>query len=241
MVLDNMISIVLIEPRHPGNLGACARAMQNFGFKDLVLINPFCSPLDPISRKRAVHAQEILETARRLTFDQLREEFHTLVATTAIVGTSYNLARAPLKPEELAEAISGLDIENKKVGIVFGRETNGLHNDEILACDFTVSIPAPKDNPTLNLSHAATILMYELSKLTSIPKTGEHIDSAARQDLRQIKKMLDELLDTITFATREKKETQRLVWGRLFSKAFMTKREAFAVMGLLAHLLNKKE
>jgi len=231
---------VLMEPRHPGNVGAIARAMQNFGFKDLVLVDPLCSALDPICRKRAVHAQKILENSRRITFDQLRSEFHTLVATTAIVGTSFNLLRAPLSPSQLVEAISGLDLENKNVGILFGRETHGLHNDEILACDFTVSIPTPKENPTLNLSHAATILMYELSKLSDVPKTGDHIDSAEPEDLRQIRKMVDELLDTIAFATPEKKETQRLVWRRLFSKAFMTKREAFAVMGLLSHLLKKE-
>jgi len=234
-----MISIILIEPRHPGNVGAIARAMQNFGFSDLVLVSPLCSPLDPEARRRAVHAQEILENARRVSFDQLRQEFHTLVATTAIVGTSYNLPRAPMRPDELVVALSGFDEPNHPIGIVLGRENDGLHNDEIAQCDFSVSIPTPKENPTLNLSHAATILMYELSQLSREPKIDDHIDPVSEADLKQIHRMLNELLDTIEFSTPEKKETQRLVWKRLFAKAFMTKREAMTVMGLLSHLLKR--
>jgi len=235
-----MISIVLVEPRHPGNVGAIARAMQNFGFSDLVLVSPLCSPLDPEARRRAVHAQGILENARRVSLTDLRTSFDTLVATTAIVGTSYNLPRAPLRPQELVTALSGLNDNNHKIGIVLGRETDGLHNDEIAICDFTVSIPTPKENPTLNLSHAATILMYELSQLVPEPKIDDHITAVSGADLEQMNKMLGSLLDTIEFNPPEKKETQRIVWKRLFAKAFLTKREAFAIMGLLNHLLKKK-
>lgn len=236
-----MISIVLIEPRHPGNVGAIARAMQNFGFTDLVLVSPLCSPQDPEARRRAVHAQSILDNARRVSFEDLRSSFHTLVATTAIVGTSFNLPRAPMTPSELQVALSGIHQPDQPIGIIFGRETTGLTNDEIKHCDFTVSIPTPLENPTLNLSHAATILMYELSSLIDQPKTHDHIDPASPQDLNQLNKMIDQLLDTIEFSTPEKKETQRLVWKRVFSKSFLSKREAFAIMGLLSHLISPEK
>jgi len=233
-----MISVILFEPRHPGNIGAIARVMQNFGFSDLVLVDALCSPLDPIARNRAVHAQKILENARRISKDELRSLFDTLVATTAIVGTSYNLPRAPLRPKELADALKEHG-SAKNIGIVFGRETHGLSNEEIGLCDFTVSIAAPLENPTLNLSHAVAILLYELSQITDSKKTGDHIDPVSGADVKQLNIMIGELLDTLTFETKEKKETQRLVWKRLFSKAFLTKREAFAVMGLLNKLVKK--
>ncbi|MBW2982271.1 RNA methyltransferase [Candidatus Woesearchaeota archaeon] len=220
-----MISIVLVEPKNSGNVGAVARSMANFGFEKLILINPKCNHLSQTARNRAKWAQDVLKKAK--TVSSLSSIKSTLVATTGKIGTDYNIPRSPISPEKLAT------IANKKkdIALVFGRENSGLNNEEISKCDFVVTIPTSKKYSVMNLSHAVTILLYELSKTKE--NISSHIIFASQQDKKQLMKMLNKALNKMDFATKEKKQTQILVWKRMIGKSFLTKREAFALMGFL--------
>jgi TrmH family RNA methyltransferase len=229
-----MIYIILIEPETEGNVGAVARVMKNFGFSRLVLINPKADIKSEETRNRAKHAQDILKNAEIAGWDYL-DKMDYLVATTAKLGTDYNIPRSPMTPDQLAEKI---DIK-QKIGIVIGREGLGLTNEEIGKCDFVVSIPADTKYPTLNISHALGIILYELYKKCGKLKSNSHIVVADKQYKDVLTKKTNELLDKLTFTTIEKKETQQIVWKRIFGKAMLTKREAFAVLGFLSKV-NKK-
>jgi len=225
-----MISVVLIEPKTEGNIGAIARVMKNFGLTNLVLINPKCEiSIDALSR--AKHAKDILEKAKIKKLSYLKR-FDYLIATTAMLGTDYNIPRCPITPEQLA----GKLLKKAKVGLVFGRESSGLTNKEILMCDFVVNIPASKDYPTMNLSHAASIIFYELFKKSGKRKLDEEITPATKKEKGIILKLVNKALDKMKFQTKEKKETQRVVWKRIVGKAFLTKREAFALIGFFRKL-----
>lgn len=222
-----MIHILLMEPEHPGNIGAIARSMKNFALEHLVLINPACDHLCSEAIARSMHAKDILEKAKvRKT---LRGYDH-LVGTTGKLGSDYNLPRVPLTPEQLAEKVSDLDA---RVGILLGREGIGLKNDEIARCDLLVTIPASREYPILNLSHAAAVLFYELFKASGDDKTNSHIAIATRKEKDVIMSQMERILRSTEFSTEEKRETQRIVWKRIFGKAILTRREAFAVIGLL--------
>src|SRR3989344_1043349 len=122
-----MISVILIEPETSGNIGYVARVMKNFGFKELILINPKCDHLNLEAMSRATHAKNVLKSARISDFSILKE-FDYLIATTAIIGTDYNIPRSPISIEELARKISGI---KGKIGLMIGREGSGLNNKEI--------------------------------------------------------------------------------------------------------------
>lgn len=228
-----MISVILIEPEHPGNVGAIARVMKNFDVYSLVLINPKCDHLDIECETRAKHADDIIRSAKVKGFDFL-DRFDYLIATTSKLGTDYNIPRSALTPDILAELVKDKDVD---VGIVFGRESSGLTNKEILRCDYTVSIPSSKDYPALNLSHSAGIVLYELYKVLGKKKITEHFMVASRQEKEQMFKLLEDVLERLDFATEDKKNTQRLVWKRIIGKAMLTKREAYAIMGFLKKLV----
>jgi TrmH family RNA methyltransferase len=215
-----MISVVLVEPKNSGNIGAVARVMANFGFEKLVLVNPKCNHLSQTARNRAKWAQIVLKKAKVV---KKIPKLGTLVATTAKIGTDYNIPRSPITPKQLSSLCKG------SVGIVFGREGTGLTNEEILECDFVATIPASKKYPVLNLSHSVAVVLYELSKESHI----SHIIPASKKEKEQIMKMLNKALDKMQFATKEKKQTQIKVWKRMIGKSFLTKREAFALMGFL--------
>jgi TrmH family RNA methyltransferase len=220
-----MISIILVEPENSGNVGAVARVMANFGFKDLFLVNPKCQHLNDEARCRAKHAQRILENAKISKLNELK--FDYLIGTSAVIGSDYNIPRSPITPEELARKVK----RKANIALLFGREGSGLSNKEILKCDFIVKIPSSKKYGTLNVSHAAAIVLYSLFK-----DRGFGIPAATKKEKDVILEKLDEILDKLEFTTTQKKETQKRTWKRIIGKAMLTKREAFAVLGFLTKL-----
>jgi len=98
------LTLVLVETSNPGNLGAVARVMANFNLSKLVLVNPKCSPKDIDALVRSKHAYQILKKAKIVkNLDDVRADY--LIATTAQLGTDYNIPRSPLSPELLTEKI----------------------------------------------------------------------------------------------------------------------------------------
>lgn len=228
-----MISIILIEPETSGNVGYVARAMKNFDFNDLILINPKCNHLDLDAMSRATHAKDFLKKAKVKNFSYLKK-FDHLIATTAMLGSDYNIPRSPISIEELAKRIS--KIESGKIGLMIGRESHGLNNKEIQMADFVITIPASKEYPTLSISHSVAIILYELFKHLNKEKHNDHFTPASKKDKEIVMRIINENLDKMDFSTKEKKDTQKKVWKRILGKSFLTKREAFAIMGFFKKL-----
>ncbi len=218
-----MIHFILIEPEHEGNIGATARVLKNFGFSSLYLVNPHCTLTSPDVKNRAKHAQDVLSNANIVTEIP---RFDTLIATTGVLGTDYNIPRSPLTPRQCCEMVNR---QQGEIGIVFGREGEGLHNDEIALCDFILTIPSSPEYGTLNLSHAVAIVAYELSNLEM--NLSRFIPASAR-DKDQIMVLLQSVLKNREFPPL-KQQTQTKVWKRMIGKGFLTRREAFAIMGFL--------
>ena len=225
-----MISIVLIEPETSGNVGAIARVMKNFGFSKLVIVNPKCDIKDDDCLRRAKHAKDVLKKAKVL---KRFPKMDYLIATTAKLGTDYNLRRTPMAPEVLGKKLSG--VKKRNIGIVFGRESHGLFNEEIEKCDSIVAIPSNPKYPTLNLSHSVGIICYELSK--HLGKSAESFVPIGAPEKKQIDKLFTQSFNKFDFKTKEKKQTQKLLWKRIIGKAMLSKRESFAVMGFLRKIL----
>jgi TrmH family RNA methyltransferase len=152
------VSVVLVEPQGPRNVGATCRAMKNFGLNRLVLVNP--AVVDhPEAREMASGAGDILKAATICaTFDE------AVAGRTLIVGTTARprqrvLVRNPkaAAPEILAHAAAGGEI-----AVVFGRERNGLTQEEMLRCHMALSFETSHEYGSLNLSQAVLLVAYEL-------------------------------------------------------------------------------
>jgi TrmH family RNA methyltransferase len=233
-----MIYVILLEPEHPGNVGAIARVMKNFEFTKMVLVHPHCDHLSPEARNRAKHANDVLENAEVNEFFVI-DDYDYLIATTARLGTDYNIPRSPLLPDELAAKLKEID-PAKKIGLVIGREGHGMFNEEIDKCDFVVTIPSTKDYSTLNVSHAVAIMLYEIYKAVGQNKVNAHINPIGKPEKDQITKMFNEVFDLIDWNTPEKKETQQTLWKKIIGKAMLTRREAYGVMGLLRKVIQMR-
>ncbi len=224
-----MISIILIEPETSGNVGAIARSMGNFGVKNLILINPKCK-IDSDARCRAKNANHILDKIKIRT-ERVLKNFDFIIGSTAKLGKDYNIPRSPLTPAQLAETLK--KVKNKKIAIILGRESLGLNNKEIQMCDFIVSIPTSKKYRTMNISHALTIILYEIFKEKNTEELIKPFTPMSAKEKHRILELLDIAMKKMSFETEEKRKTQRKVWKRMITKSFMTRREAFALMGFL--------
>jgi len=152
--------VVLVRPRYPENVGAVARAMRVTGFRQLVLVapHPLADPAHPQAAKMAVGSVDILAQARVVeSLVEVTQDADLLVATTARRGVSGVVSSRSLGPLLLAQSRAG-----KRVALVFGGERAGLRKAEVDACPIACRIPMVGNEPSLNLSQAVMVVLYEL-------------------------------------------------------------------------------
>lgn len=166
---DN-VRIVLVEPSHPGNIGAVARAMKNMGLRHLVLVSPERFP-DPEATWRAVSAADVLASAAVVdTLDEAIGDCGFVVASSA------KERRIPWPVVDSRQAAAEIDAASDRgeVAILFGREDNGLANEELQRCNLHLAIPTSDVYTSLNLAMAVQIVAYELHM-------REHLDAPGRE------------------------------------------------------------
>ena len=153
------VRIVLVEPSHPGNIGASARAMKNMGLGELVLVKPFSFP-SAQADARAGNARDVLNSAEVVSsIDKALEDSHLIIATSA---RSRRIPWPNLSPKECANKVVKSFAMGETVSLVFGRESKGLTNDELQKCHFHVNIPTAVAYSSLNLGMAVQVICYEI-------------------------------------------------------------------------------
>lgn len=155
------LAIVLCEPQQPGNIGAVARAMGNFGVGDLRLVDP-CLHLHPEARKFAAHASPLLGSAR--VYASLAEALADLPCTIATTRRGGRLRGELLDSTALPALFDTLPAP-ARVGLVFGREDCGLSSAQVALCTHAASIATgPAGSGSLNLAQAVVVFLYELAR-----------------------------------------------------------------------------
>jgi tRNA/rRNA methyltransferase len=158
-VLPRGVSVTLVEPKGPVNVGHVARLVQNFGVEKLYLVNPKADL--SVASVYASHASGVLDRAIVGTFEQVRREHELLVATTAVrASKKSNVVRRMASLDRLHEMLKA----SSRSSIVFGRDTTGLTNEEMRQCDATVTIDTGQAYRSLNIGHAAAIALYMASR-----------------------------------------------------------------------------
>ncbi len=224
---------MLIEPRYEGNLGFVARVMKNFGFSNLILVNPV--DYGERARRFASHATDILDNATILdsSSDIDKCKFDIKVSTTGIRGKSENRPlRVPfLSPIELREKLSR---KSGNCGIFFGREDHGLPNEVLRDSEIILSIQTSEVYPVMNLSHAVCVVLYELYK-----SDKEELSISANQDeLNALYSRISDLIRKIDYPDYKIEKTE-LIFKRIFGRAILTGREAHTLSGFFKEVERK--
>lgn len=170
-------AIILVEPTGPLNIGSIARSMRNFGLWDLRLVNPKTDHRGPESRRMAMRAADILESAN--LYPSTRAALHGLSTVVALTARPRSTDAKLFSPEELLSELAtqsrlAVSMEHNasdrlakrqaEIGFLFGTEESGLSNDDLSLAHFGVRIGTSPDYPSLNLAHAVTIVCYEWSR-----------------------------------------------------------------------------
>jgi tRNA/rRNA methyltransferase len=156
--------VVLVRTENPANIGAAARVMRNMGVRDLVLVCPAADPRDERARQLATHHAAGLLDRCRVVPDLEAALEDCLVAAAASARTGGLFRRQTVvAPDEAALRLVG-GMAGGPVALVFGPESSGLSNEEVLRCPYLVHIPADEEYPALNLAQAVAICLYEVRR-----------------------------------------------------------------------------
>ena len=232
---DNEIHIVLVEPNHPGNIGATARAMKTMGLSSLILVRPTRFP-DPQADWRAAGAIDVLDNA--IVVDDIGA---AIGSCGLVVGTSARTRRVPwplIDPKTLARNLADGVAGGKPVAILFGRESSGLTNDELAKCQLHLQIPASPNYPTLNLAMAVQIVTYELYLGANSSADEPEWDRAPApaSDVEGFIAHLQQTLEEIGFYDPGAPRQAMTRLTRMFGRIQMDETEVAMLRGVLTHI-----
>ena len=232
------IKIVLVEPSHPGNIGAAARAAKTMCIENLTLVNPAEFPSGQ-ARARATGALNVLEQAE--VCDSLNE---AIADCTFVVGSSARIRRLQcpdISPKDLGARVWE-EVEKGNVAIVFGRESSGLSNEELDQCHFLTTIPANWEFSSLNIASAVQVICYEiyqayLYKQNSKENSALFDDEeqlATVEELEQLLEHMQQVLYEIEFFDPKQPKLLMRRLRQLYSRARLTQVEINILRGILS-------
>ena len=226
--------VILVEPKHEGNVGAVARAMKNFGLEDLILVEP--PMLGNEARGRAMHAWDLVERARIVeTFEEATRGCDFVVGTSArIPADEKNHLRNPIAARDLPSRLAPM---GGTVGLAFGREDFGLLNDELERCDLLVTIPTSDAYKSLNLSHATAVVLYELYTQAR-PEAVKILTPMSGEMKETFQRTMDRLIDELGLPEHKVRNTKR-VYRKVLGRAVPGAWEYFVLMGVLTGSLRR--
>lgn len=233
MLFMNTISIVLVEPQSSGNIGSVARAMENTGFSNLVLVNPVDYKNNE-AYSMACNACGTLLKAK--VFTDIRS---AIKDSGLVVGTTRRKGRERYPVLTLQEAIPNIltAAKKNKVSILFGREDKGLKNEEIKLCDLLVEIPTHKKYPSLNLSHAVFLTCYELFR-AEIPASPS-IKLAPWEEMEGMYIHLEKTLKKLSYGEKGGKHLLKAImrsFKRLFGRTGLMQKEVNMIRGICTQI-----
>ena len=232
------IQFILHKPQLSENIGACARAMKNFNFSKLTVINP--KPIYPNDKiiATSVGAKDIIKKSKSYqSLEPVIKNVDCLISTTA------RFRNKNIKHIQLNE-LKNIDFR-KKIGFLFGSEASGLSNNEISYSNFVLQIPTNKKFKSLNLSHSLIIVAHTVFEILNLKKNSysqsKKIKSATKKDLQDMANLCIKHLNDINFfKPREKKPIMLENLRTLFYKLDLSQKETRILSSVFASLAKKK-
>jgi tRNA/rRNA methyltransferase len=230
----HLCRVVLVQTHYPGNLGATARAMRNFGLGDLVLVSPIANRDDPNARQMSTHGEIILTGARVVhELSDAVNDCALVVGTTGHSGGPFRQQNVGTPAEVMPRVVDVLK-QDRSAALVFGPEPTGLSNEIVTRCHHLIRIPTADEYSSLNLAHAVAICVYELRQawLAAAPRVEVASELANVEFQEQMFRQLQIALEEIHFLYGDKADSLMHAVRHLLGKARLTEMEAKVLLGL---------
>jgi len=233
------IRIVLVEPSHPGNIGAVARAMKNMALDELVLVRPKQFP-HAEATARASGADDVLECAR-----VVGSVAEALAGCGFVAGTTSRFRDQNFRVMDVRDAAERIVSEARRApaAVLFGAERTGLTNDDLEAAHTLIRIPANEAYLSLNLAMAVQLVSYELFRARGakvLPPPSE-VPLASPEDMKRLYVHLAQVMEEIDFRDRTQTGTHLMARIRRFlQRAELDQNEVNILRGLLTAMQNRR-
>ena len=223
------ITLVFNRPKHAGNVGSVARCAKNMGFGDIVVVTREEPDMEKIRQMSTHLALDVVERIRFVdSLDEALGSFHFIAGTTARTGS---MRQPSGNPREVARTLVDVSQKNK-VAILFGPEDIGLTNNELRRCQALITIPTSEKLRSLNLSHAALIVCYEIFLAsTAVPERFKP-RLATSVELEGMYTQIKDLFVRIGFINPQNPEYWMLNVRRFFSRMDLRSRDVKMIRGL---------
>jgi tRNA/rRNA methyltransferase len=244
----NKLCVVLVRARNSSNIGAVARAMRDFGFAHLRVVNEFLPPFE--AARSAVDASEVMAHAE--VFASVADAIAdcTLVVGTTAVGEralQHELLELPAAGGRIAEALHGaerLQQDRMRVALLFGSEKTGLSNEELSHCHWLLTIPmhqiAGEHHVSMNLGQAVAVCLYELARGTTPMQPALVEDNPTdAASLERITVLLNRVLEATEYTRRHAANSEPAQVRRLVRRIGADAVDAPIWMGILRQILWK--
>tara|TARA_Y100000768_G_scaffold286487_1_gene220809 strand:+ start:348 stop:1055 length:708 start_codon:yes stop_codon:yes gene_type:complete len=231
------VSFILHKPQLSENIGACARAIKNFNFNKLSIINP--KPLFPNDKILAtsVGAKEIIKSCK--VFNNLETSIKNI---DYLIATSSRFRNKNIKHISIND-LSKLDF-SKKIGFLFGSEASGLSNNEITYANCTMQIPTNPNFKSINLSHSVIIVAQVVSSLIKLKKTkykkSQKVQTASKKNIQSMTNLCIQHLENRNFfKPLEKKPIMLENLRSIFYRMELSEKETRILSSVFASLAKK--
>lgn len=232
--------MVLVRARNPNNIGAVARAMHDFGFRHLRVVNEYAVPF--ATARSAIDASEVLAGA--MEFGSVAE---AVADCTLVVGTTAVGERALVHPlhalPKAAGEIKGALEQKGRVALLFGSEKTGLSNDELSHCHWLLTIPMKEHedvrHPSMNLGQAAAVCLYELVREMGVHAGVGVPATAAVGEVERLTALLTEVLEETGYTRRHPANCDDAQIRRLVLRMGVSASDVPVWMGILRQVLWK--
>ena len=238
--MQNKFGFILVNPQLGENIGACARALKNFGFSNLNIVAPRDLWPNTKARMTSVGAYNIIQKAKiyKNVSDAVKN-FDLVFASTA---RRRDINKKHISIINFVKILSKYKKSN--IGIMFGPEASGLSNHDLSLSNFIIQIPTSKKLTSLNLSHAVIVICYEIYKSTNIDKIKKEkmlTKLTSKNSIKNLIKFLEKMLDSKEFfKPPEKKKSMILNINNIFGRLELSEKEMRILFSVFTSL-NKKD
>jgi len=240
---SDLLRVILVAPRNPLNIGAAARAMSNFGFFHLRVVNPY--ELAFREARSAVGATPLLARAEEFkTVAEAVEDCAIVVGTTAV---GQRQLQHPVRRLDQAARFLRKTLAGNRVALLFGSEKRGLSNEDLSYCHWLLRIPTQEEHRSMNLGQAVAVCLYELARdLQAVVKPEKHVPATAA-DLERLTALLLDALRTSGYLKsalggsqkrRSAAPTEEKI-RRLVRRLHLSGRDAELTLGIFRQILWK--
>ena len=206
--MKNKFGFILVKPQLGENIGACARAMKNFGFTKLHIVEPKINFPNHKAKATSVGAFDIINKAK--VFNKIENAINSFNIIISLSARRRDINKKHISIQEFYNIVKK---NNLKVGLMFGPEASGLSNKDLSFSNYILQIPTSPNFKSLNLSHSLTLICYEIFKTLNknkIKKKNLNLKISSKAKISSIVTHLINLLDKKNFFTPNEKKQKIL-------------------------------